>query len=180
MLKQRKGELMWPWLALLAVGIVLTLVSCRTPAPVVIAQRDSTHTERVVTYRDTVVTVPGDTAALRLGAEELGRLLVDLRGQVRILRGQHRAALELRNVRDTLVITALCDELQVKLDSALVHERELTRRLQTVTAVTQPEQERMLPAWARGVVGVASAIGLLALFILVLPTIKQLFSHGKA
>ncbi|MBS1945760.1 MAG: hypothetical protein JST98_11315, partial [Bacteroidetes bacterium] len=68
MLTKGEKRVMLGMLALLALALVLLLAGCKAPAPVVITQRDSTHTERVTTYRDTVIKVPGDRAVLKVGA----------------------------------------------------------------------------------------------------------------
>lgn len=184
MLKQGEHNCIWPWLVLLAFAIVVVLASCRAPQPVVITQRDSTHTERVVTYRDTVIKVPGDRATLKVGTEvnDLHRLLDQLRGEVRTIRGANQAVLELRATNDTLTVTALCNELQMRLDSALVQNTVLRTSVRTLAAfvAAQPEKQAPMPAWAKGTAMVAGSVATILLLIAVLPTLKQLLSHGKA
>lgn len=184
MLTKGEKRVMLGMLALLALALVLLLAGCKAPAPVVITQRDSTHTERVTTYRDTVIKVPGDRAVLKVGAEtdDLRRLLDQLRGEVRTIRGANQAVLELRATNDTLTVTALCNELQVRLDSALVQNDVLKYTVRTMAAyvATQPEKQAPMPAWAKGTAMVAASIAAVLLLIALLPTLKQLFSHGKA
>ena len=178
------SRLMWVMLAILALGVAAAMVSCRAPQPVVITQRDSTHTERVVTYRDTVITVPGDRAVLQVGTETaaLRRLLDQLHGEVRTIRGANQAVLELRATNDTLTVTALCNELQMRLDSALVQNNVLRTDVRTLAAfvAAQPEKQAPMPAWAKGTALVAGCVAAVLLLTALLPMLKQLFSHGKA
>lgn len=175
-------RLMWVMLAVLALGVAAAMVSCRAPQPVVITQRDSTHTERVTTYRDTVVTVPADLAVLKVGTDDLGRLLEQLRGEMRTIRGANQAVLRLQAVNDTLTVTALCNELQVRLDSALVQNDVLKYTVKTLSAfvATQPDKQAPMPGWAKGTALVAGGIASVLLLTALLPMLKQLFSHGKA
>lgn len=169
--------------ALAAVAAVLLLGACRQPQPLVLTQRDSTHTERVITYRDTVVRIPADAATLRLGteAQDMARLVDELRGEVRIIRGTNQAALRLSADRDSLTVVALCDELQVKFDSVLVENRTLQYVQQATTAflAARPEQNAPMPAWAKGVALAGASVAGLLLVAALLPALKHIL-NGKA
>lgn len=164
------------------IGVIM-FSGCRAPQPVVITQRDSTHVEHYTTYRDTTVIVPGDEAVLKVGSDvtTLTRLMNELRGEVRTIRGANQAALVISATSDTLTVMALCDELQLKLDSVLVENATLTSIVKSTTRfiATQPEQQKPMPSWAKGAALVIGSICLLLLLIILLPALKQLF-HGKA
>lgn len=184
MLNERgNNRLMAVMVAALILGIVVALASCHAPAPVVITQRDSTHTERVMTYRDTTVVVPGDQAVLKVGSEvsDIRRLVEGLRGEVRTIRGANQASLRMSATHDTLTVMALCDALQLKFDSVLVENRTLqsTVRSQAHFLAAQPEQTKPMPAWAKGTALAAGSVAGALFLIALLPTLKQLF-HGKA
>lgn len=56
----------FPYVALFAaLGILCLLNSCKTtqPIPVVLNNKDSSHSETLITYRDTAIYIPADTTA---------------------------------------------------------------------------------------------------------------------
>lgn len=160
-------------LAIIALEILVLLCSgCHAPQPVVITQRDSTHTERITTYRDTTIVVPGDEAVLRVGSDvlDIKHLVDQLRGEVRTIRGANQASLVISASNDTLTVMALCDAIQLRLDSVIQENSTLrsTVRTQASFLSTQPERQAPMPSWAKGVALAAGSIGLVLLLIILL------------
>lgn len=144
--------------------------------------REHTHSERVVTVRDTVVYTPVDSATMKIVADV--RALRDLieslkRDGARSVRGTHNANLVMQVVNDTLHLEARCDSLAHVLEGALrtIEERttqntELTRTIQDVRA----DRKGGIPGWMQGTIWIVITVCAL---LLLLSFIVPKFLHRR-
>lgn len=120
--------------------VLVGLVLCACSAKKQVAQHhiDRTERERVVSYRDTVFTVPGSTAELELAIAELRK---DREAPKTYESRDGNATARLIIKRDTVRVEAICDsvELRAKIKQELIREsifKQDTRTEETHTGVS--------------------------------------------
>ncbi|MEO8589410.1 MAG: hypothetical protein ABI432_08590 [Flavobacteriales bacterium] len=143
------------------------IAGCRNSLATVSTSKDSTHVFRMVSYRDTVVYTPADSARIRMIITDvvaLRRMMEELRANPRVSRGEHNATITLRASGDTLIATASCDSIAHVLENAITTIQEKSDRITSLehTVIQQAKAEKgTIPGWMRGTSFIILSVALL-------------------
>ena len=146
---------------LVVLALILGATSCRNPQQAFTTQRDSTSTTTVITHRDTIVRIGGDSARIVAIVKDqiaLRKLLEELRASPRISHGAHNATAVLSVRGDSLIVDALCDSLAIELSDAIttimILQQRVSEQERTVLIAEKAATDAAkVPGWMRGIQG---------------------------
>ena len=156
-------------LGVLLVCLAVLLLSGCTSVLESLRSKETVHTERTITVRDTTVYTRADSATLKMIADvrALRQLIEDLKAEgPRTVRGSSHASLVMQVVGDTLQLEARCDSMAHVLEGALrtIQERtEQVTELERTLSDTKAERKATIPGWMQGLIWIIVALCTLAL-----------------